>query len=163
MTSDQALVIPFTMTTTPNECDSEVVSSIVVTPPSALFTVDSASRTVTIALTNNLSDAQVYSVAVSTKIDSIDKDTQTFSATIFDCTAMSIVGNTFPSEMNYVWNDSAEEHQWNLSDITFEPLCGSVDFTVDWLDGSNLSLSPHITAQLAAEPFKISVYTTDYS
>ena len=152
------------MTTSPSECDSVVVSTIVVTPPSTpLFTVNSGARTVTIALTNNLSDAQVYSVAVSTKIDSIDKDTQTFSATIFDCTAMSIVGNTFPSEMNYVWNDSAEEHQWNLSDITFEPLCGSVDFTVDWLDGSNLSLSPHITAQLAAEPFKISVYTTDYS
>ena len=90
MTSDQALVIPFTMTTTPTECNAEVVSSIVVTPPSALFTVDSAARTVTIALTSTLSDAQVYSVAVMTKIDLIDKDSWTFSATIFDCTAMAI-------------------------------------------------------------------------
>ena len=67
-----------------------VASSIIVTPPSALFTVDSNARTVTIAQTSTLSDAQVYSVAVSTKIDLIDKDSKTFSATIFDCTAMSI-------------------------------------------------------------------------
>ena len=32
MTTDPALVIPFTMTTTPFECDSEVASSITVTP-----------------------------------------------------------------------------------------------------------------------------------
>ena len=68
-----------------------VASSIVVTPPSALFTVDSNARTVTIAQTGTLSDAKVYSVAVSTKIDLIDKDSKTFSATIFDCTELSIV------------------------------------------------------------------------